>query len=269
MNLDLARISIRTGEADQAIRYFRSAIYGSWDKDPAQQRRNTRLELCEFLLQQGRFSDAQAEIAGLAADTPEDDGPLLEKTGQLFSQAEEPGRALSEFEEALRINPRQNQWLEDAGRAAYTAGDYTKAETFLARADRESPSEEITGLLDTVRKVIDDDPYLPGLSDKQQAERSWRAYQQGLKRLGTCTGTDIVAQSSGETSPDLQALINEAHDLKADVNLESLTRQSDLRNEAMQFVFHVEAINSPACGSPDTADQALLLIVRRQPGSNP
>ncbi len=269
VNLDLARISIRTGDADQAIRYFRSAIYGSWDKDPAKQRRNTRLELCEFLLQQGRISDAQAEIAGLAADTPEEDGALLEKTGQLFSQAGEPGRALSEFEEALRINPRQNQWLEEAGRAAFTAGDYTKAETFLARADRENPSAEITGLRNTVRDVLDDDPFLPGLSDRQQAERSWRAYQQGLKRLGRCTGTGMGAQLPGETSPDLQGLISEAHDLKVHVNLESLARQSDLRNEAMQFVFHVEEINSPACGSPDTADQALLLIVRRQPSSNP
>jgi predicted Zn-dependent protease len=53
-----------------------------------------------------------------------------------------------------------------------------------------------------------------------------------------------------------------------EVNLESLTRQSDLRNEAMQFVFHVEEINSHGCGSPDPADQALVLFARRRTSSN-
>jgi tetratricopeptide (TPR) repeat protein len=269
VNLDLAHISIRTGDADQAIRYFRSAIYGSWDKDPAQQRRNARLELCKFLLQRGRVSDARAEVAGLAADTPADDADLLEKTGQLFSQVGETGRALSEYEDALRINPRQDQWLEDAGKAAVAVGDYTKAETYLARADRENPSDEIAGLRDTVRDVLDGDPFLPGLSDSEQAERSWRAFQQGNKRLGICTGARDAAQSSGETSPELQDLIKEALDLKVHVNLQTLGRQSELRNQAMQFVFQVEEINSPGCGTPDAADQALVLIAKRHSGSTP
>jgi tetratricopeptide (TPR) repeat protein len=70
VNLDLAHVSMRMGDAEESIRYFRSAIYGSWEKDPAQQRRKTRQELYEFLVSQGRTSEAQAELAGLAADTP-------------------------------------------------------------------------------------------------------------------------------------------------------------------------------------------------------
>ena len=50
VNLDLAHVSMQTGDVDQAIRYFRGAIFGSWEKDPAIQRRKIRLELCEFLL---------------------------------------------------------------------------------------------------------------------------------------------------------------------------------------------------------------------------
>ena len=70
VNLDLAHVAMRMGDSEQAIRYFQSAIYGSWEKDPARQRRNARLELYGYLVSQGRTGDAQAELAGLAADTP-------------------------------------------------------------------------------------------------------------------------------------------------------------------------------------------------------
>ncbi len=70
VNLDLAHVSTRMGDAEQAIRYFRSAIYGSWDKGPDEQRRKTRRELYDYLVSQGRTSDAQAELAGMVADTP-------------------------------------------------------------------------------------------------------------------------------------------------------------------------------------------------------
>jgi predicted Zn-dependent protease len=70
VNLDLAHVSMRMGDTEQAIRYFRGAIYGSWDSDPALQRRKTRRELYEFLVLEGRSIEAQAELAGLAADTP-------------------------------------------------------------------------------------------------------------------------------------------------------------------------------------------------------
>jgi tetratricopeptide (TPR) repeat protein len=269
VNLDLAHLSIRMGDADEAIRYFRGSIYGSWEKDPAQQRRNTRLELCEFLVAQRRTRDAQAEIAGLAADTPADDGTLLDKTGQLFTQAGEPNRALAEFEAALRTSPRQNQWLEDAGRAAYATGDYAKAETYLARAIRETPSNEIVGLLGTVRDVQSGDPFLPGLSDKQQAERTWRALQQGLKRLQDCNPAGAAGPSAAQPPSDLQSLNKDAQDLKRRVNLPLLRLHSELRIETMQLVFRIEQTTSQTCGTPTGADQALILIGRRHSGSNP
>ena len=111
VNLDLAHVSMQTGDVDQAIRYFRGAIFGSWEKDPALQRRKVRLELCEFLLAHRMTDDAQAEIAGLAAETPAGDGALREENGRLFLRAGEPGKALAEFEAALQIDPRQSQWL--------------------------------------------------------------------------------------------------------------------------------------------------------------
>lgn len=269
INLDLAHLSIRMEDADEAIRYFRGAIYGSWEKDPVQQRRIARLELCEFLIEEGRVPDAQAELAGLAADTPAEDGALHDKTGRLLLRGGAPGRALVEFEAALRTNARKNQWLEDAGKAAYAAGNYAKAENYLARAARENSSEDIVGLLDTVRDVQAGDPFLPGLSDKEQGERSWRAFQQGLKRLQNCTGPSAAGLSAAQPPSDLQALNKVAQDLKRRVNLRSLREDSELRNESMQLVFRIEENIPQTCGSPESADQALILIGKRHAGSNP
>ena len=269
VNLDLAHISMRMGDEEQAIRYFRGAINGGWEKEPAQQRRNTRVELCEFLLSQGRTSDAQAEIAGLAADTPAEDAVLHGKTGQLALEAGQSDRALAEFEAALRSAPQQTQWLEDAGKAAFDVGNYAKSETYLARAARENPSDKTLELLDTVRKVQGGDPFLPGLSDEQQAQRSWRAFQQGLERLQQCAGVNGAGQPAAESLSDLQILNKDAQDLKRRVNLQSLGRHSELRNEVMQVVFRIEETTSQACGTPAGADQALILIGKRHSGSNP
>jgi Tfp pilus assembly protein PilF len=45
VNLDLAHVSMRMGDPEQAIRYFRSAILGSWEADSSRQRRKARLQL--------------------------------------------------------------------------------------------------------------------------------------------------------------------------------------------------------------------------------
>jgi tetratricopeptide (TPR) repeat protein len=269
VNYDLAHVSMRMGDWEQAVRYFQTAIYGSWDDDPAQQRIKVRLELFELLLGRGQTSQAQAELASLAADIPPEDATLHEQIGRLFLRAGQPSKALAEFDVALRSDPRQSRWLEEAGNAAFAAGDYAKAETYLARAARENPSDEDHELLRTVREVLDDDPLRAGLSNEERAQRSWRAFQQGLARLQECTGSDTASPSSEQTSSDLTPLVQDAKDIKSRVNLQSLRKDPDLRNEAMQLVFHIEETTSKSCGTPTGVDEALALIGKQHAGNNP
>ena len=269
VNLDLADVSMQTGDVDQTIRYFRGAIFGSWEKGPALQRRKARLELCEFLLSHRRTEDAQAEIAGLAADTPAEDGALRAMNGRLFLRAGEPGKALSEFEAALRTNPRQSQWLADAGQVAFENGDYLKAETYFSRADRENPSNEIHASLMLVRDILGNDPFLAGLSDEEQARRSWRDFEQGLERLRICTGTSSDNSSSYNLPMAQQPLNKEAQDLQRRVNLRSLGGNPEMRNAAMQLVFRIEDATSQTCGPATNMNRALTLIEKRHEGNNP
>ena len=266
VNLNLARTSARMGDAEQAIRHYQAAIYGNWETAPSQQRRSTRLELCKFLLENGRLDDARAELAGLAADTPPEEAILHAQMGYLFLKATDPAQAVVEFEAALRSNPKQSQWLEDAGKAAYATGNYQKAETYLSQANRENPSRSIGELLETVRDILRNDPYLPGLSDEEQTRRSWRALQQGLMRLRTCMEMNPARQSP-QPSLELQVLAKNAKDLQGHVNLRSLGRDSDMRNGVMRLVFQIEDETSRVCAAPSGPDQALLLIGKEHQGS--
>jgi Tfp pilus assembly protein PilF len=269
VNLDLAHVSMQMGDVDQTIRYFHGAILGSWEKDPALQRRNVHLELCEFLLAHRRTSEAQAEIAGLAADTPAENGVLREENGRLFLRAAEPGMALVEFEAALQINPRQSQWLADAGQVAFEAGDYLKAETYFSRADRENPTDEVHSSLLLIRGILGNDPYLAGLSGEEQARRSLRDFEQGLERLRGCTAARANLSPSSQLPSDVQLLNQEAADLQKRVNLGFLNKNPEMQNETMQFVFRVEDATSRTCGRPTAIDQALTLIEKRHEGNNP
>jgi tetratricopeptide (TPR) repeat protein len=269
VNYDLAHVSMRMGDWEQAVRYFQTAIYGSWDEDPAQQRNKVRLELFELLLTRGQTSEAQAELASLAADIPPEDATLHEQTGRLFLRAGQPSKALAEFDAALRFDPQQSRWLEEAGNAAFGAGDYAKAEAYLGRAARETPADDDHELLRTVREVLDDDPLRPGLGNEERAQRSWNAFQQGLARLQACTGSNTASPSSEQPPSDLTLLVQDAKDLKERVNLRSLRKDPDLRNEAMQLVFHIEETTSKSCGTPTRVDEALILIGKQHAGNNP
>ncbi len=149
------------------------------------------------------------------------------------------------------------------------AADYAKAETYLARAARESPSDEVVEMLATAREVLSGDPFQSGLSDNEQAGRSWRAFQQGLNRLQQCTGTSTAAPTPGQPLSDMQVLIQQAQALKQQVNLRSLGRSPELRKEAMQLVFRIEETTASSCGEPAGMDRALILIGKRHEGNNP
>ena len=69
-NLELARLAADSGLTSEAVQYYHNAIYGQWDDDPARHRRQTRLELAEFLLKIGQNAQAQAELLALTSDLP-------------------------------------------------------------------------------------------------------------------------------------------------------------------------------------------------------
>lgn len=261
LNLDLAHVSIETEDYDETVRYFRAAIFGSWDKDPPEHRRAARLELSQFLIAHDMLVEAQTELSALAAEIAPEDAPMLEQTGELFLKAGQPRLALGEFESALRVNPRDARVLERAGRAAFTAGEYRRSVEFLQRAVRESPSPADQELIEEAREVLEGDPFEEGLSSEEQTGRTWRAFQQGLARLRQCS------ELGNPPAPNVSALARQAQEFAKRVDLNSLNRRPELRTQAMQLVSQIEDLAADSCGKPDQFDRALQLIEKLHQGT--
>ncbi len=132
INLQLARLAARQQQTSLALERYHGAIYGVWEGDGTVRRRQVRLELVHFLIQQGRFSDARDELliaAGNDSTTP----ALLEVAG-LLEAAHAPTDALHLYRQVADRHPADLQAFQDAGDMAFLLGRYRLAKSYLEKA---------------------------------------------------------------------------------------------------------------------------------------
>jgi tetratricopeptide (TPR) repeat protein len=142
VNLALARLAARRHSVDDALRYYHSAIYGLWPADPHHNRRETRFELIDFLLQQKAFAQAQAELIGLTEVLPPDANAHLEVADR-FRRAGDLRAALGEYDLALKLDPKDPKAWKGAGDAAYQLGHYSSAAKYLRKAVELSAEDQM------------------------------------------------------------------------------------------------------------------------------
>ena len=106
VNLDLAYIAAQKGENEQALRYYHNAIYATWPGNQEVERRDTRLQLIEFLLGIHDTTQAQSELIALAANMADDPSEHT-RVGDLFSQARDYEHALTEYSLSLKSEPQE------------------------------------------------------------------------------------------------------------------------------------------------------------------
>jgi tetratricopeptide (TPR) repeat protein len=267
VNLELARLAVRRGEASAAIRYFHNAIYGVWEKDPENQRRQVRLELCEYLLSRGERQAAQAALIGLAADLPKDAG-LYAHVGTLFLKAEDYSQALGTFRQALNLDPAQQTALTGAGEASFRMANYRDARRYLERAVRSDPQDvPAARRLEMTNLILSLDPLERGLSSPERTRRVVRAYQQAVERLRGCAQKRGEALEGQQPMTDLQTAYAQAMQMGPRVRETVLRRDSDLLMRTLELVFEIEELTARDCGPPADVDLALLLIARKRGGA--
>jgi tetratricopeptide (TPR) repeat protein len=269
LNLELGRLAAHSGSASQAAEYYHAAVYGQWDDDPAEHRRQARLELAEFLLRVGRKAQAQAELVALAADLPRD-AELETQVGALLLKAGEYEHAARLFSQALRLRPNSTQALEGAGEASFEMGHYSDARRYLARAFRQSAlSPQSQSHLELATLIVESDPLAPRLSGQERARRTLQAFAQSMERLSGCAaarGVSLENESAQSDLPKMQAL---ASALRPKVRESKLARDPDLMMKVTDMAFEIEKATERECGEPQGLDLALLLLARVQEGGNP
>ena len=264
VNLELARVEAHQGLKVEALRYYHRAIYGAWSEDPPQQRAQVRTELCEYLLGQGDIPRAQAEIGLLAASVPPKDVTAHARVGRLFIRAQDPRKALDEFQLALEIDRRQPEALEGAGEAAFLLNDFVQAEHYLDLALKENPTNvNALELLTAAREAVGSDPFEMTLPVDVRRQRVEQAFHLAVARLQSCLGDGGTSHSGVAAEPALEQLSARVKAIEPEVNDANLRRHPELEPQVMALVFDIEQTTSQSCGQPQGPEAALLLLARK------
>jgi tetratricopeptide (TPR) repeat protein len=256
VNLHLARLAVKIGNAQDAVLYYHSALDGLWTgPDVAERRRNIREELIHFLIERHDENRALSELLVLDSELP-DSADLHVEAGKLFLKADDAKHALNDFSEALRLDAHNAEALAQAGEAEFRLGEYRKARHYLEEATAQGEtSAETAQMLSLARMVTSHNPLSVGLTAKERQRRLSASLDQAMQRLNEC-------QSKAST-PDLEALKGDAEAMQREINSTTGFHDPGLITSGVGLIYRIEDAVNAHCGPAVGADAALLLIGRK------
>lgn len=248
INLRLARLAGAGARTDDAVRYYQSALYGSWDVDATDARLDARREFVRYLLDQQQQGRALSELLILAANLPSDPDALV-GLGDLFLRAGDPARALESFSRAATLTPHSEVARTGAGRAAFALGDYRRAARLLANAPARTDAAEQGAIAGFVVRL---DPLAPRLSLAERVRRVAALLERAMSRAARC--------EADKRRRELQA--------RAEVTQRQLgtTVRRGAVEEVEDALDVANALTSAAdesCAAEGPLDRAILLIASR------
>jgi tetratricopeptide (TPR) repeat protein len=265
VNLELARIAARREETEQALRYYHNAIYAIWPGNQGSARRETRLELVEFLLGIKATTQAQSELIALAANLP-DDPSQHTRAGDLFLRAQDYEHALAEYRLSLKGNHHNPAAYAGAGVAAFELGRYSLAQRYLQAAVSSNPADaQAADKLKTAGLVLEMDAFRRQISTEQRNRIVTEAFEVAGQRLKSCAVGGLSAAITPQQSQP--TLAQRWATMKPHITARGLQRNPDLVEAAMDLVFEIERQANSACGSPAGKDLALLLLAKEHEGT--
>ncbi len=257
INLHLARLAAESGSVEDSVRYYHDALYGSLPgRRVDQRRREIRLELIRFLLAHHDQDRALSELLVLDADLPDTAASHIQ-IGHLFLNAGEARHALNDFDQAIRLDPKNPAALAGAGEAAFQLANYEKARHYLEDSIAQGQkSGQDLHLLSVVRMVFSNDPLAPHLTMQARQQRLLVALDQSVRRLDGCLG-----HLAGNA--ELEGLKTEAIAMRPKLSARKLLDDPQLVRSGLRLISRIEEATNAKCGEAAGIDEALLLIVRR------
>jgi len=101
--------------------------------------RDVQIKATQILILGGRFDDAKARATALLTQNPKDIDALLLRA-QAMVALKEPAAAISEIEEALKVQPNESRSFVNLGAIQMRSGDAAEAEAALRKAITLDPS---------------------------------------------------------------------------------------------------------------------------------
>jgi len=210
INLQLARLAIRQGNAQAAVDNYQAAIDGTWNGDAFTRRRDIRLELAKFLIAQRRFPEARSLLLIASGNGP--DNPALQLIiGGMLEQADDPADAIDVYHKAAQGRGTNGATrlpaFEGQAHAAMTLGRFAQARTWLnaAIADQafahqdEFTHNTVHAELETANSEMALAP-MPSLPAAERAHRIARVAQIAQGRLLACQAAPLAGSSPEATA---------------------------------------------------------------------
>ena len=253
INLQLARLERSRGRTQEATEYYRAAVFGTWAGDAPDRRRDTRLELANYLLERGQSLAAQAELLVAAGNNP--DAPTQLLIGEALESAGDAKDAMTAYRNAL-TGTQSAVAQARIGELCYRMGDYTCADDTLQKALRYKrwTAEQVSrmGGLQQDSARLQELAFSPAVAAPVRTGHLLNAAHTAQMRLKTCTDAAVLPlQERWKT-------LDTAH------NRAALRHDDDLQEQYRTLVFETEAAAAKACGAP-TGDDALLLHLQVHP----
>jgi len=263
INLQLARLAARRGDVENAVHYYRNALYGRWNERNADERKQqVRVELIRFLLGRQQRDLALSELLILESDLPQSAAAHVE-VARLFLQAGDVQHALKNYELATGLDKNNADALTETGETAFRAGDYQQADRYLKAALELKPEDQkIRQHLAVAEFVLSTDPLDPHLTIEERQERLLRGFDQSLRRLEGC----LSHASGSQGDSELQNLKEQATALEPKLRSKH-PPDLDLTRATFQLIYKIEQAALARCGEGEDFDQALLLIGHKHNGA--
>ncbi|MBA3912572.1 MAG: tetratricopeptide repeat protein [Acidobacteriales bacterium] len=265
VNLQLARVSRREGKTQEAIRYYHNAIYGIWMSDPERERRLTRIELVDLLLEHNETTQARAELIASLASPPSDPG-LRTSLGDLLARTGDYRDAIAQYEAVLKADPRQVEAQLGLAHSNFQLQDYSAAARYFAAAAKIRPlGTDDTELWNVSRLIQENDPYRRELSEAARRQRIATAFEQAGSRLQSCATTMHLDLEQPEQPTPLAQLYYDWSALSKALGKNRLHKVSE--DDTIRLVFRIEDETQKACGPARGLDRAFWLIGKQGQGS--
>jgi tetratricopeptide (TPR) repeat protein len=269
LNLQLARLSSQRKRPSDAVRYYRASIYGTWEGDGTERRREVRLELIRYLMDAHDLTAAQNELLIAAGNVPDDLSRL--EIAKLMVDAGDSATALTQYEKVLATNPSNIEARQDSAEVAFQMGRYATVVKLLGSEEgRALNSPAAEKLFDQARSVLALSP-AESLPAAERVRRILRLRQIVQARWDACQAKLNVPSAERDTLPprlliEVQALSaqwknEDIHALRAD-----LGNDSNLQQKEIEIIYRTEDLANQTCGAA-TGDDELVTLLAKSAGT--
>lgn len=253
VNLRLARLEARRDDETAAVRYYQNALYGVWSPEATETRGRLRVELIEYLLARGQHGRGLAELLALEGNLPAEPEAYLE-AARLFRQAGDATRALGHYERVLELEPKNGDAAAGAGEAAFSLGEYARAQRFLRLAPDDRP--DVVELRAITAIILARDPLAPRLAYAERRRRVLLNLEDSIEHLTACPAED-------DARAELAALQREAEGFAASLRRRAAAQRLEVIEAGVDLVHRIQRATAERCGASSASHRALLIIGQR------